>query len=159
MSTQSRSIRLRERIRRVGGRLSRNTEKLEALEAVDASDLRGPLKSVVERLIESNPNAFDGADRDGDGAIDSEELVAFARDKIDDLIEFGPIVEIVSDFGLDVIAFVAVYINRFAPQRSRSRSGPPIAREERGVATRQRLSLTDKRTRITPPKGLITWHK
>lgn len=118
MSTLTKRQRLRRRIRRVERRINRIESRIETLEDVDALNLRGPLKAWVDRAMAEDPDFFENTDTDDDGKIDFEELVEFLQDSADAFIEpRNPIFELISDAGLEVVAWIAVAIYRGTEKR------------------------------------------
>lgn len=112
---------IRRKIKNAKRRIDRREDRLAALQDVTELELRGRLKTWVEAAIERDGSILVEADKDQNGELNFKELVDFLKDEADDLIEGGVLVEAVSDFGLEVVARIAVRIYQNTEDRVEQR--------------------------------------
>jgi hypothetical protein len=116
------------RVRRIKRRIARIERRLEVIADVGALELRGPLARWVEQL-EARPGI--DFDEDENGVVDFEELMDGVVEHADELIDLGPLGELVMDLGVRLFAEVAVTIYRNTEDRLRKR----LERLRRRLAT------------------------
>lgn len=106
------------RVRRIKRRIARIEQRIEVIEDVGRLELRGPLAKWVERL-EARPDI--DLDKNDDGVVDFDELMDAVVEHVDELIDLGPLGELVTDLGVRLFAEVAVIIYRNTEDRLRRR--------------------------------------
>lgn len=106
------------RIRRIKRRIVRIERRLQVIADVGALALRGPLARWVEQLEARTDLELD---TDSNGVVDFEELMDAVVEHADELVELGPLGDLVMDLGVRLFAEIAVIIYRNTEDRLRNR--------------------------------------